>query len=373
VSCVESVLLSNASLIASQFADRTEQHRRLDSHVVDALKDASLFRLFVPAEYGGPALSVPEAMAQITELSRADGAAGWCSAIASTTSHVAGSMEPHWAHEIFGSPNTVTGGAFAPTAQSVANSNGLTVTGRWAWGSGSQHCDWICGGTMGDDGTFRIVFVPAADVTIHDTWFSSGLRGTGSHDFEMSGVHVPTGRWSLPIGGKPTSDDPVAKMPMYTLFAAAIASVMLGIARRALDEVALLAVHKRSMGSSKPLGELATTHIDLGQAEGIWRAASAWLNEEVGSAWSSIVAGDRVQTARKAAVRAAATHASIAARQVTDLAYDLGGGSAVYSTSPLQRCFRDVHTASAHIMVNRRNTETFGRNLLGLPIDTAML
>jgi indole-3-acetate monooxygenase len=162
-------------------------------------------------------------------------------------------------------------------------------------------------------------------------------------------------------------------MPMYTLFAGCIASVMLGIARRALNEVVELAASKRPTGSSKGLAESSMTQVDLGKAEGMWRSASAWLNDEMNGAWETVLAGDRVAIDRRAAVRAAATHASVAARQATDLAYDLGGGSSVYSRSPLQRCFRDVHTASAHIMVNPRNTETFGRSLLGLTVDAAML
>ncbi len=363
-----------ASLAAQTNAEATEAARRLDANVVEALKAAGSFRLFVPKVYGGLGLSVPDIIAHLSELSRADGAAGWCAAIASTTSHVAGSIDPAWAREIFSNHNGVTGGAFAPTGKATVTPDGhLLVDGKWAWGSGSQHCDWLCGGTKDADGTFRIVFFPAQQATIFDTWYSSGLRGTGSHDFEVSGLRVPDGCWSLPVGSKVQVDDPLARMPMYTLFAASIASVMLGISRRAIDELSELATTKRPTGSSKSLSESSSTHVDLGRAEGLWRSASAWLNDEVGLAWESVLAGNRVTTARRASVRAAATHASSSARQATDLAYDLGGGTSVYASSPLQRCFRDVHTASAHIMVHSRNTETFGRHLLGLPIDTAML
>jgi indole-3-acetate monooxygenase len=366
-------LLDAACLAASDQADETEAGRRLAPGVVDAMRSAGSFRLFVPQVYGGPGVTVPQALNDIMALSAADGAAGWCAAIASTTSHVAGSIDPHWAREIFSNPASISGGAFAPTGQGVMTPDGLRVSGRWAWGSGSQHCDWLCAGTLDADLNFRIAFFPASDATILDTWQSSGLRGTGSHDFELHDILVPTDRWSLPVGGKTRVDDPIARMPMYTLFAGAIASVMLGIARHALDEIVTLAATKRPMGSSKGLAESSMTQVELGRAEGAWRAARAWLDDEMGEAWGTVLAGDRVSTERRASVRAAATHASMAARQATDASYDLGGGTSVYTKSPLQRCFRDVHTASAHIMVNPRNTETFGRSLLGLTIDTAML
>ncbi len=367
-------LVSRASQLAQLHSDSTESGRRLDADVVEAMRLAGSFRLFVPNVYGGPGLSVPDALREIVELSRADGAAGWCAAIASTTSHVAGSIDPEWAKVMFGDPRSVTGGGFAPNGKAVVNADGtLAVTGKWAWGSGSQHCNWICGGTLDAENVFRIAFFDAADVTIHDTWFSSGLRGTGSHDFEVANVTVPKGRWSLPVGGRAQVDDPIARTPMFSLFAGGIASVMLGIARRAIDEAIVLAEVKRPAHSSKTLIESPMTHVEIGKAESLWRSASAWLDDEMGAVWETVCAGDRVSTERRAAVRAAATHASVSARQATDIAYDLGGGSSVYSTSPLQRCFRDVHTASAHVMVNTRNTETFGRTLLGLPVDAAML
>ena len=102
-------------------------------------------------------------------------------------------------------------------------------------------------------------------------------------------------------------------------------------------------------------------------------SARAWLRDETAAAWELVQAGSRVPTDLRVRIRAAATHASVSARQATDIAYDLAGGTAVYSKSPLQRCFRDVHTASAHIMVTSRNFETYGRHRLGLPIDTSML
>ena len=363
-----------ATRSARTHAEATESSRRLDARVVEALKASGSFRLFVPTQYGGIGLGVLDILKHLRDLSAADGAAGWCAAIASTTSHVAGSVDRAWAEAIFRNPAGVTGGAFAPTGTATRTPDGdLLVNGKWAWGSGSQHCDWLCGGTKDPDGVFRIVFFPAGEANIIDTWQSSGLRGTGSHDFEVAALRVPEGCWSLPVGANVQVDDPLARMPMYTLFAGSIASVMLGIARRAIDEISELALTKRPTGSSKSLIEASSTHVDVGKAEGLWRSATAWLDDEVGQAWTSVVAGDRVSVSRRASVRAAASHASTSARQATDLAYDLGGGTSVYATSPLQRCFRDVHTASAHIMVHMRNTETFGRQLLGQPIETSML
>ena len=53
--------------------------------------------------------------------------------------------------------------------------------------------------------------------------------------------------------------------------------------------------------------------------------------------------------------------------------YRAAGGAAVYKTSPIQRCFRDVNVATQHAMVAPRMFETIGRMRLGLDTNTAML
>ena len=102
------------------------------------------------------------------------------------------------------------------------------MTGRWQWGSGTQHCAWILGGTVCDDGAFRLCWFDAADVTFHDTWYTSGLRGTGSLDFSVDGAVVPLARTIQPLTSRPTVDVPLAWFPNFSLLAAGVASVGAG-------------------------------------------------------------------------------------------------------------------------------------------------
>ena len=125
------------------------------------------------------------------------------------------------------------------------------VTGRWQWGSGTQHCSWICGGTLTDAGDYRLMFFPATDVEIVDTWHSSGLRGTGSNDFAVIELFVPAGRAVAIVGARPRIDRPLYVFPLFSLLALAVASVCLGIARRAIDELVDLAEVKTPVFTSQ--------------------------------------------------------------------------------------------------------------------------
>jgi len=55
------------------------------------------------------------------------------------------------------------------------------------------------------------------------------------------------------------------------------------------------------------------------------------------------------------------------------LAYEAGGGSAIYTKNPLQRQFRDAHVVTHHLMVSKTATTLAGRVLLGVESDTTML
>src|SRR4051812_46090260 len=140
--------------------------------------------------------------------------------IASTSSSLAAFLPPPVATEVYGDPAVVTGGVFAPLGTGRIDGDAVTVTGRWQWGSGTQHCRWIVGGVQCDDGTFRICWFDAADVTFHDTWYASGLRGTGSLDFSVDGAVVPLARSFQPFAAAPTIAAPIGRFPNFTLLAA---------------------------------------------------------------------------------------------------------------------------------------------------------
>ena len=359
--------------IVRDHADEAESLRHLPAPVASALRDAGLFRLCVPAVYGGPEVDPMTMVQAISAVSEADGAAGWCVMIASTTSSLAPRLAGEWAEPIFGDPLSVAGGVFAPNGRGVRVDGGHRVTGQWPWGSGTSHCTWILGGTQTDGDEFHLMFVPSAEVELLDTWYSVGLRGTGSTDFRVTDVFVPEGRSVQPFSSRIVVDVPLARFPNFNLLAAGVAAVTLGIARRAVDEIVALAQGKRPMFSSKTLAGSSLAQMDVARAEAAVRAANAFLLDELSSAWDSVLAGGHIPLDQRARVRIACTHAAQESARAVDLAYHLGGGSSVYAGNVLQRCFRDVHTATQHLMVSPRILETAGKVLLGVDADVTTL
>jgi alkylation response protein AidB-like acyl-CoA dehydrogenase len=206
----------------------------------------------------------------------------------------------------------------------------------------------------------------------HDTWYTSGMRGSGSLDYSVTGEFAPADRTIQPGVTRPVVRTPLSMFPNFTLLAAGVSAVGLGVARRALDELMDLAQGKKPQYSSKTLAQSGFTQVEVARAEGRLRSARAFLLTELDSAWETAVGGGEVSVEARTGIRLAATHAASEAAAVADVAFTLAGGSAVYDTSLLGRCLRDAHVVTQHIQTAPKLNETIGKLLLGVDVDTSI-
>jgi indole-3-acetate monooxygenase len=373
-----------AALLAGR-SDEIEAGRRLPRDLVDALADLGLMRLLTPAAYGGGELHPAEFFRVIERLARADASAAWCSFIACTSSLVSAYLDEAVAAPLFGRPTLKAAGVFAPRGSARRERDGYRVSGRWAWGSGVQHADIVVVGCVvpGADGKPEAlasgaprvlsVIVDAAAVTLLDNWTSFGLCGTGSGEFVIADTWVPAERTACLIDAAPVAQGALYRFPVFGLLALAISAVASGIARLALDELVALAASKVPQGGQRPLAQRATVQEAVARAEAQWRSARAFVFEAVDRAWQEAARDVAISVAARRDLRLAVTHLVHAAAAVVDRVHTLAGGTAVFAASPLQRCLRDVHVATQHMMVGESTFELAGRLLLGQPTDASLL
>jgi alkylation response protein AidB-like acyl-CoA dehydrogenase len=240
-----------------------------------------------------------------------------------------------------------------------------------------MHSDYLFGGCMvGDEAggspTVRVLGIPTSELEILDTWHTSGLRGTGSHDAVADDVFVPERR-TLWLLDPPACDAALYRFPIFAFFALSIAAAALGNARGAIEDLGTLAAGKVGLGSSRTLAQRPATWAVVAEAEASLRAARAFYYQAIDEAWAAAQDPEPVSVELRTGLRLAATHAVRTAADVARSMYDLGGGSAIYDDSPLQRRFRDAHTATGHFQVNPATWELTGRLLLDQPTETTML
>lgn len=362
----------------------SERTRRLPLSLVKAMAQAGLFRLWIPRAIGGEEAD-PITFARVVEaVSRIDGATGWCLMIGGAYGAFGGLLPTDAARHVYGSdPLVITGGVFRPSGRAVAEAGGYRVTGRWAFGSGCQHCAWIVGGCQIFDGdqpqvradgapVVRFVFFPVDACHIHDTWDSVGLRGTGSHDYSVSDLFVPAAH-TLSLQEPPIDPGAIYQLPFIALTCTAMAAVPLGIARHAIDILIGLAGGRIAVRSRRSLSEDAGLQANLGRAEALVRSGRAFLFEALDEAWQATLAGELLTVAQRATLWLASTHATAAAKQAAELMFSAGGSASVYVESGMERCVRDIHAAAQHAAVAQGNYEMVGQALLGADMSASLM
>ncbi|MGE3267474.1 MAG: acyl-CoA dehydrogenase family protein [Chloroflexota bacterium] len=377
----ESLLAATRAMLqlAREGGDQGERERNLPPHVARAMAEAGVCRMLAPRAVGGLEIDPITQLNVIEELAYAEGSAGWVAQVYSSNSHVAGFLAPEVGYEMFGrNPNAIMSGTLAaPYGRAVVTDGGYTVTGRWPYGSGCQNADWL-GFTVGvyegdsprldADGLpeQRIVVVPAASAIIHDTWHVGGLRGTGSHDVELPGVFVPA-NWTMWWTDTPHHSGPLYKHRWWLL---AHGAQRLGVAKAAMDALYELAQVKAPTRSTIILRDRPITQMQYGQAMAMYQAARAFLWGTTERLWEQASSGKVLSAKDMALARLANTNASVVSAQVADLMFSAAGGTAIQTSFPIERLFRDAHAAAQHATASVPTYEQWGRVLIHEDPDT---
>jgi alkylation response protein AidB-like acyl-CoA dehydrogenase len=360
----------------AQWRDAGEQRRHMPDELFQVIRDTGIFRLALPKHLGGEGADLETLMLVMEELSRQDGATGWNVHIALFQSIFFTALPLEGAAEVLAAgPDGVSAGTGAPFGKAVPVAGGYRVSGRWPYASGCHHADWFVAGCMVHardtaDPPVRIgVFVPARDCEIIDTWDTGGLRGTGSHDFQITDVLVPERRTFI-MGAFPrTEPGKLSQRGFGALTGVETSVVGLGIARCAIESFKALAKQKTPYTGTTVLANLHPVHEKVGRAEALLRSGRAFLYETARLVEASLSANGEVSDELLAITRLAASQATENAVQATALMYTTGGGSAAYRSSRLDRCLRDIHVAQQHFRLAPDNFEIAGQYFLGFGLQ----
>jgi alkylation response protein AidB-like acyl-CoA dehydrogenase len=362
--------------------DRIEEVRRLPEDLTLALAHAGFFRIFLPKAYGGLDLAPREGLEILEELARADASVAWC-VWNGNTHWIAAQLSPEAARVVHGTPDVVTANSTRATGQAELVAGGYRVNGRWSLVSGCELASWMVLLCVVHDGgrprltatgapESRFVLVPSTACKIIDTWTVGGLRGTGSHDVVVVDSFVPAG-YSAGFNDPFVLPDSRYRLPPFCRVIPGLGAMALGIARTAIASLTEIAADKQLQRSTQILRENHAAQIRVSEAESLVRSARLYLFDSTERLWRNVVDSGNAPIEARAQVRMAASHAVFSAARAVDLMYAAAGATALYTSSPLERAFRDVHAITQHIGVHSRVMETTGRVLFGLEPDTPLL
>ncbi|MBM3488997.1 MAG: acyl-CoA dehydrogenase [Alphaproteobacteria bacterium] len=366
--------------------NRIEAARELTPAALEAMHEARLFRLLLPASLGGEELD-PVTLSQVTEvIAAADASAAWCLGQGSGCAMAAAYLSAKVARQVFGQARDVLAWGAGAQGRAVAEAGGYRVTGTWHFASGSRHATWLGGHckVFEADGRARLradgrqvertALFRRAEARIIDNWQVMGLRGTGSDGFSVDGFFAAE---EMTIDRENDDERREAAtlylFPATLVYAPAFAGVAIGIARATLDDLLALAKSdKTPRGARTTLKENPVFQTLAAELEAGLRSGRAYVSGSVAEVWRAVGASRELTLDQRMAIRLSST---FVINQMTDLvarAYRAAGATAIFDDNPFERRFRDAHAVSQQAQARTTHYETVGRHLLGLPPDTLM-
>lgn len=345
-------------------ADGMESGRAISQPVIDAIAGAGIFWLLVPSEWGGAGLGIVDSLKVIEELARCDGSTGWAvMANAFSTGVAAGFLQEAGGRELFaGADKGITAGMILPTGKGVRVEGGYRVNGTYGFGSGSGHASWIGAGFVvhDDDGNpevsadgqpvCRVAFVPRSEVEFLGGWNVMGMVATGSDNYALTDVFVPEAHAMDTFSTEPVRGESVYKLGLLGIGVGGHGPVALGIAQRALEEIATIAAAKTRPGYPSVIGDSDMFRQGFASHEALLQAARRYVYDAHAEAEAAAAAGELTDEQR-ARLRQVTTWVQSVAHDVVTFAYNWGGSASIRNPSVLGRCMRDISVGAQHMLV----------------------
>lgn len=361
-------------------AGACQDARTLTPPVVDALWRTGLMTYMNPEAAGGSEPSFGDMLDTWQRMAYLDGSFGWIGIANLPSSAACAAYLPDEGFAAtFGSAERVTmGGQFAPNGQGVRVDGGYRLTGKWNFGSGTGHSQFVCAGflpmvdgAMAVDAAGDVVLmtavIPRDEITFTDGWFVQGLQGTGSYDYEVTDLFVPDARVFDLFAREPhRGDAPAFRMGLMSITAAGHAAWALGVAESMLDDVRDLARTRVRMGDMTSLAHKPTFQAGYAHHLGMWRAARHLVFDTYTQAEALVAAGGDVTVDLRADLRIAACYATDACREVAQWAHLAAGTVAIRDGNRIERAFRDLYTGTQHAFIGEKVSIDAAQVKLGL-------
>jgi alkylation response protein AidB-like acyl-CoA dehydrogenase len=356
---------SIAPLINGESA-ATEAGSTISPKVIAAFRDTELFWCLVPTEFGGLDCDLVTAIEILEETTRADGSAGWSlmANCVATALPAAFCGEAAVEAMYLGKERPILAGMFGPGGKCTQVSGGYQGSGKYSFGSGCAHANWMGGGMMVTENgkprmlpsglpEVRICLMPADKVEFRGNWDVSGLQGTGSYDYDIPDQFIGDAftfersqQVQLRGGAK-------FAMGLAAFGCAGHAAIAMGLMRRALEEVARITLSKKRPGGTATISESAVFRHGFSEHEAMFQASRAFVYQVFRDAEQTVLRGEALTAEQRVRFRQATTWVHNVGAAVVTFCHTWGGSDAIRNPTALGRCTRDIYVATQHVFVDQ--------------------
>jgi alkylation response protein AidB-like acyl-CoA dehydrogenase len=362
-------------------AQHTETDRRVSTEVIEAMRQAELFKILQPRAYGGFEYGFDVFVMTIAAIARGCGSTGWVYGLLASHQWITACFPRQAQDDFWRDRNALAAGSYAPIGKVSAAEGGYRLTGKWGFASGCDNAHWMyLGGTIHEASGPRpgLFLVPMADCTIDDNWRTVGLAGTGSKNIVVTDAFVPAHRFvpyaELAEGVAPgtrVNTNPLYRQSFFSSLPVTIVGPVIGMAEEALEYFLGMIKERVTRGAvaggQRAMADFTTIQMRITEASANIDAARVMTLRDLDEMLATVSRGE--SPSKDLRLRNRRDH-SFCVRllvQAVDALFLAAGGQGLFIDSPLQRIWRDAHAASSHISLNWDAVSTmYGQHLVGL-------
>jgi 3-hydroxy-9,10-secoandrosta-1,3,5(10)-triene-9,17-dione monooxygenase len=352
------------------------RNRQVPEETIADFQRAGFFKVLQPKEYGGYEMS-PAVYCEIAKT-LAEGCMGsaWVYGVIAVHNWQLALFQPRAAEDVWGEdPATLVSSSYMPVGKPTKVEGGYRFSGRWAFSSGSDHCDWVILGAnmVAEDGDGKPepynFLLPRSDYAIIDTWDTMGLRPTGSNDIVVEDVFVPEHRvlrerdmFAIACPGHAHNSAALYRIPFAQVFNRTVSTTSIGALRRALEVFIDTTREKRTTYTGQKLANDPTIQKAVADAKLIINDLELRLASDLAELDARAQSGDW-PIERRAQLGHHTTAMVSRCVEAIDALMLFSGGKAIYSGNVIQHAFLDIHCARAHVA---NNPFPYARNVGGM-------
>jgi len=381
-----SELIARARALAPKLrerAERAERERNIPKESVDDYLASGLIHTLQPKRWGGYEHDHEIAFDIAIELGKSTcGSSAWCLNYLADHACILAHFPEEAQHDVWNENRAACiATSAAPTGKAAVAPGGYKLNGRWSWCSGLRHSQWIMiGGLVFREGEdhpdMRLYLVPVSQVKQDDTWFCAGLRASGSNTSILDDVFVPEHR-SVSFStlrdahspGSKLNTNPIYRTPFIAVHTYALLGPVLGLARGAYAEFVTWTKQRYLTYTQLAIAQHVPVQIKIAEIGTQIDAAELLARRALSIARSDYI-GMSMET--RTLLRRDLTYAVHMLRGALDSLVKISGSSGLMESNPIQRCWRDAHAISSHVVMNWDvPAENFGRMEFGLGLNPA--
>ncbi|MCW3126365.1 MAG: hydroxylase [Bacteroidetes bacterium] len=337
-------------LVRGQSRD-AEINGRISHTVLDMIYTERLFKLFVPDRMNGRMMDLADAVKLFEEASYIDGSFGWLVTIGSGGGYFSGIFEKDVSQRLFTLADAVIAGSGFIGGSAKKTSGGYQVSGSWKYCSGADFATIFTANCLLEDGAIRSFIFTPDQVTVHMDWDAFGMKATGSHTISVQDVYVPEEMTFDISNGRRSDDAPIFAYPFIPFAEASFAAVNIGVCKHFIEEARESIKIYNKPNDAAMMHRYTLVSQIIREQEQILNADAERFHKTVEVSWQLTTPRHLVSDAVYTEVDRGSKKASATALDCAHHIYRYLGLAVVMESSTLNRCWRDLHTASQHVLL----------------------